>query len=1099
VTSPAHSAAHGRRLNTAYWLLTTALLGLPFVTPLLRLSAVPCTHDGHLHYHRVAAMAHTWANGIQLTRWLPDLAFGYGYPFFVYREAAPLYAILMPHLAGLPLPAASNLFYALTILAGGVFMALWVRDLFGPRAAVVSAVAYMSAPYVLVDALVRGNSPESLALPLFPFLLWAGRRWVRSGSRRAFVAGVLGLALLSLAHNISTFIFAPTLLVYLVALAMAGDRSPAAGRRRSLSRAVAFVALGLGLAFFYTGGALLEMDQVTLEMSTTTRNNDWRFNFATVGEILSPVAAEDPSLLNPPLRFRLGWAPLLLAAAGATGLLWLRGTDGRTREQRLHIWLMLAGVAIYLFMALPISRALWEALPLIDFVQFPWRFVGRAALPVAFLAGVPFGLTAGHRPTTIDHRTPAVVRGLSSVVLLIAAITLLTLETLPNLYPRYCAEEPFPTILTVHAYERASGLVGVDPEGSYFPRTVLERPAGSPLEADFAAGRTPQRFDASVLPAGAMLSNVDYHARGVGLVVDSPEPFAARYLSFAFPGWSARVDGARVPITPEVPSGLITFDVPAGVHSVEVGWGATPLRLALVGVSVLAGVVVAVVAARAGRDTRYEIRDTSAAGRPAAAGRRLLTSGQRPSTNGQHHPARTEWLTLGLLAVGLLGATIAFGRVESPLRRVGAPPVAEGGGLAGGPLRFDGFTLSRATVPAGETFDIDMAWTALALPSVDYQSEVWLADAAGLMWSVKGTERPRVFEDAPPTRQWSPGEWAWDSREVRVLSGAPPGAYNIVLTLFDKVTLQPVTLTDAAGATVGPTAVIGRVEVVNPVAPPAFAPQYPVERDFPALGLRLLGYNLDRAVVSPGEPVLLTLFWECVEPFLCERFVLRLEDEAGVGLETWWLPVVRADFSRDAWPDHGHLRGQYTVQLPASLASGRYRFLVEEFPLSEIAVTAPERHFTAPPLAQEIDATFAAADGRPVATLVGLAAAIPLPNPLPEGEGAAPPLPCSPAPLLLCSLPLVWRADAETPVDYRVFVHLVDNAGAIIAQSDAAPAGWTRPTTGWLPGEYVLDTHTLTLPDPLPAGPLSLRVGLYDPQSGERLLTTTGDFATVTP
>ena len=38
--------------------------------------------------------------------------------------------------------------------------------------------------------------------------------------------------------------------------------------------------------------------------------------------------------------------------------------------------------AVYLFMALPISLPLWENLPLIDFVQFPWRFIGRAALPI---------------------------------------------------------------------------------------------------------------------------------------------------------------------------------------------------------------------------------------------------------------------------------------------------------------------------------------------------------------------------------------------------------------------------------------------------------------------------------------------------------------------------------------------------------------------------------------------------------------------------------------------------------------------------------------------------------------------------------------------
>lgn len=59
------------------------------------------------------------------------------------------------------------------------------------------------------------------------------------------------------------------------------------------------------------------MDEVTLERSTTTRNNDWRFNFATAGEILAPVAPEDPTLVNPPLRLRLGWAPALLAALGA--------------------------------------------------------------------------------------------------------------------------------------------------------------------------------------------------------------------------------------------------------------------------------------------------------------------------------------------------------------------------------------------------------------------------------------------------------------------------------------------------------------------------------------------------------------------------------------------------------------------------------------------------------------------------------------------------------------------------------------------------------------------------------------------------------------
>ncbi len=215
-----------RRLPSVVWqLLLVTLLGLPLITPLLRWTAVACTHDGHLHYHRVAAMRHAWENGLYFTRWLPDLAFGYGYPFFVYREAPPLYAVFAPHLLGMPLPAATNLFYALTILACGWFMYLWVRDVLGERPALVAAVAYMSAPYVLIDALIRGNSPESLALPLLPLILWAARRWLLAdqlpltGSHWPFIIATFGLALLSLSHNISTLIFVPTLLIYLLALA----------------------------------------------------------------------------------------------------------------------------------------------------------------------------------------------------------------------------------------------------------------------------------------------------------------------------------------------------------------------------------------------------------------------------------------------------------------------------------------------------------------------------------------------------------------------------------------------------------------------------------------------------------------------------------------------------------------------------------------------------------------------------------------------------------------------------------------------------------------------------------------------------------------
>lgn len=1054
------------RLHTAYWLLLTTLLGLPLISPLLRWSAVPCTHDGHLHYHRIAALRYAWENGVFFTRWLPDLAFGYGYPFFIYREGPPLYLPFVPHLLGMPLPAASNLFYALTILAAGWFMFLWVRDLFGERPALVSAVAYMAAPYVLIDALVRGNSPESLALPLLPLILWTGRRWVLSGSVWSFLGGVLGLALLSLSHNISTFIFVPTLVIYLAAIAVsAGRAEPHAGSGQTAERRtprgpwvrlVLLLGLGLGLAFFYTGGALLEMDQVTLEMSTTTRNNDWRFNFASLGEILSPVRPEDPALVNPPLLFRLGWVTTGLALLSLTGLWWIKGRNGRAREQRLHIWLMAIGALVYLFMSLPISRFIWEAVPLIDFVQFPWRFVGRAALPVAFLAGVPFAWL-DHRRHATGHAPERSHRDWWPVVLTATAIGLLIIETLPNLYPRYCPEEPFPTILTVHAYERATGLVGVDPEGSYFPRTVRERPSGSPLEADYQlAGSDIRRFDETTLPPGAIIRAIDYTPLGVTLTLDTPVPFTARYLSFAFPGWTARIAGEPVAITPEDPTGLITFEVPAGSHEITVQWGATPLRQALSLLSALAAIGIIGVVWWSRRRPQLEPVDQHSG----------------------YDFNQPEFIALVLLGLALIGLKLLNDRVETPLRQSGAPPVTNIQRLEGGKLRLDGFNLSRERVPAGETFDIDLAWTATAPPQVDYQSEVWLVGPDGLMWSEKGTERPRLYEDAAPTRLWSPGEWGWDSREVRSLAGTPPGVYDIVLTLFDKATLAPVTLTDpATGQVIGPAATIGQVEITTPPSPPDFAPQFPLQVDLDS-GLRLLGYNQDRGAAVPGESVLLTFFWECTRPDACDRVQLTLQDQTGATAHEWELPVIRDDFPAAGWPAHGRLRGPHLVQLPAELPGGEYAFALDGHPLGTLTVNAPAREFTPPPLAREIGAEFETSDGQTLTTLAGLAA-----------DTALPTCTASPVPGETCDLALVWRAETGMPAGYHVFVHLVDENGAILAQSDGVPANWTRPTTGWLPGEYVTDTHGLNWPSVLPEGPLYLRVGLYDPETGIRLQT----------
>lgn len=646
---------------------------------------MPCTHDGHLHYHRVAALKHMWENGLYFSRWMPDLAFGYGYPFFIYREPMPLYAVLVPHWLGLPLSAASNLFYAICILTAGVGMFLWVRDLFGEMSGVVSGMAYMAAPYVLIDAFVRGNAPESIGLAIMPWILWTGRRWMVDRGWKAFLGTVFGLGVLGLSHNISVLLFVPTLFVYLVAVGLIDHRGTGEGSREGakaqklkvLGRVLLVLGLGVGLTIWYTGTAVLELDEITISQSTTTRNNDFHFNYATFGEILGGVRPENKLELNRPLHIRLGWMPVGLGVVGLVmGLRW------GSREQKWHIGLMVVGAIAFLFLALEQSEPIWENVPLIDFVQFPWRMVGRAALPVALLAGVPFGDYFYRRGTENTeggdegvHEGGKARRGIVRLVAFCGVIGVLFLEVVPYLYPAGCHEEAFPTINAVHAYERRSGLVGVDPEGSYFPKTVAEWPRGSLLEEDYTAGRPPDRF------VGEGVVEVVYGNNRMDAVVDAEEPFTAVYRAFAFPGWAVEVDGVRVEIAPTVPEGLITFDVPAGQHEIAVFWAGTWARKGLIGVSA----VVALIAVVVGFFTRRR------EGGSVRSGGVFTVETQRVRS----------LVVLGLV-LGMLGVIGLHERVDTVLRDDQLPDVAvRGDGLRVQELELVGYDVSRDVVPSG--------------------------------------------------------------------------------------------------------------------------------------------------------------------------------------------------------------------------------------------------------------------------------------------------------------------------------------------------------------------------------------------------------------
>ncbi len=142
-------------------------------------------------------------------------------------------------------------------------------------------------------------------------------------------------------------------------------------------------------------------------------------------------------------------------------------------------------------------------------------------------------------------------------------------------------------------------------------------------------------------------------------------------------------------------------------------------------------------------------------------------------------------------------------------------------------------------------------------------------------------------------------------------------------------------------------------------------------------------------------------------------------------------------------------------------------------------------------------------DGREALTLAGLpivARISPVPNPLGvnfakeielAGYAVDTRLLSPDAPTL--TLTLYWRGLRPLTTNYSVFTHIRGEGESLWAQHDSWPREGSAPTTGWIAGQVISDTHRLTLRPETPPGVYDIEVGVYDPETNRRLQIRTPD------
>ena len=797
---------------------------------------------------------------------------------------------------------------------------------------------------------------------------------------------------------------------------------------RAWRRGLLALALGLGGGMFFWLPSLVERGAVQFERA----NSAWPFlysnNFLPLSHFLAAIHRADPALINdwPPRALGL----LLLGAAliGA-GLGW--------RRRRWLVMLLLAGLAGYSFLILPLSRFLWDMVTPLSAFQFPWRFLAPATMIAAFLAG------GVGQETQVEGR-----HGWWGQSLWLGAILLLSAGHWGWFYPSHCPAPKDTTLEGMVAWEQVTRTTGTTAKDEYRPVAVERKPQA--MEPPVWLNR----FPAGQLPAGARLQQAAYDALGGEVIVETTVPFTATYQMFAFPGMGVKVNGRDVPITPSSPAGLITFPVPVGASTIEVSFGGTPIRwladvLSGLSLLLLLGVV---------------RKQQTIIGVEAISGR-LLT--------------KEAWW--GLLGVACLLLGAKWGLVDREVTLLRQSRLTVTGGVQGvaveRPLLFGAATAAEAkmallghealetVVDVGDYIEFILYWRSLAVAGEDYRVGLTLLDEEGVRWSESGLRESRWYRQPPPTGGWPSDGYALTAYWLDVLPGTPPGEYTVHLSLFEAQTLMPLTIYDEQGQALGPSIPLGMV-TLRPVAEAWLAEvvsrQYALEACGSTVVPCLWGSNIDRAEAAPGDTVLVTLFWSGK----MREVGLALVDEQEKVITTW--PVLLPMVPSGLW------RQQQLVRLPVDLADGVYRWQGTYDEKGETAVVwgelrvqAPERLLTQPEVALPIRMGF-----EEEIELIGVTTSQ-------EGDELV--------------VTLVWQGQQVIPDSYHVFLHLVEPGGTLLTQSDGMPGG-NRPTTGWLPGEYVLDEHRLTLSPG--GGDYTLRVGLYKP-GGRRLLTDRGEDGVV--
>jgi 6-pyruvoyl-tetrahydropterin synthase related domain len=399
-----------------------------------------CGHDYDFHLASWLDAQASWKQGLFYPHWAPSPNYGAGEPRFVFY---PPLTWMLGAAFGLIFPwKGVELAILCSFLAAtGLATRLLARQTLAEGPATIAGCIALFSGYSMFTAFERsafGELAGGFWIPLLLLLVFRDRNAQGSVWRRALDGSAVLLALViagAWLSNAPLGVMASYLLAAVALLVALLQRSWA-----PIIRSAVAVALGLGLSAIYLVPAAVEQKWVQIREATDDPG------LAIENSFLFGRHADPRLELHDVELWRVSTIAVIMI-----GLMLLCVFIAWHRHRlpgQPSWWIPLALIpVVVLLLQLPISLPIWNSLPKLRFLQFPWRWLVVTEAPLGIF------VAAAIWPTRRWLRA-AVIAACSSAFLVITAITLF-------LFHQHCDAEDS-VIGMLGAFHNGQGFQGSD-------------------------------------------------------------------------------------------------------------------------------------------------------------------------------------------------------------------------------------------------------------------------------------------------------------------------------------------------------------------------------------------------------------------------------------------------------------------------------------------------------------------------------------------------------------------------------------------------------------------------------------------------------------